>query len=96
MEVDEQTRKLLGKDFKETNLYRAVGCECCYYTGYSGRKAIYEVIPVDEELGAAIRETRSDVGHLLEERHIRTLSDSAMELLMEGKTSLEEVLPFVS
>lgn len=95
VEADERTRKQLGKNFKGANLYKAVGCESCYYTGYSGRKAIYEVIPVDEELAKAIREARSDVGYLLEERHIRTLSDSAMELLEEGKTSLEEVLPFL-
>ena len=95
VEADERTRRQLGKNFKGANLHKAVGCESCYYTGYSGRKAIYEVIPVDEELAKAIREARSDVGHLLEERHIRTLGDSAMELLEEGKTSLEEVLPFI-
>jgi type IV pilus assembly protein PilB len=33
----------------------AVGCEHCYYTGYSGRKAIYELIPVEEETARLIR-----------------------------------------
>ena len=53
------------------------------------------MIPVDEEMAGAIREAKSDVGKLLEERRIRTLGDSAMELLLAGKTSLEEVLPFM-
>lgn len=49
-EPDEHAKRLLGEDSQPGKLYRAVGCEYCYYTGYSGRKAIYEVIPIDDEL----------------------------------------------
>lgn len=96
IEPDEHTKRLLGVDSQPGKLYRAVGCEHCYYTGYSGRKAIYEVIPIDDELAGAIRTAESEVGHLLEERHIQTLQQSAIGLLKAGMTSLEEVLPFVS
>ena len=96
IEPDEHAKRLLGADFQSGKLYRAVGCEHCYYTGYSGRKAIYEVIPIDDELAGAIRTAESEVGHLLEERHIQTLQQSAIGLLKAGMTSLEEVLPFVS
>ena len=96
IEPDEHTKRLLGVDSQPGKLYRAVGCEHCYYTGYSGRKAIYEVIPIDDELAGAIRTAENEVGHLLEERHIQTLQQSAIGLLKAGMTSLEEVLPFVS
>lgn len=68
-----------------------VGCEHCYYTGYSGRKAIYEIIPIDQELAEAIKENRSVVDSLLEKRGISTLGDKAFELMEKGQTSLEEV-----
>lgn len=96
VEANEHVRRLLGEECNDTTLYRAVGCEHCYYTGYNGRKAIYEVIPVDEELAMAVREAKSDVSGMLKERHIRTLQESAIELLKGGKTSVEEVLPFLS
>ena len=36
--------------FPVTEHYVAKGCEDCYFTGYRGRKAVYEVIPLDQEL----------------------------------------------
>ena len=83
---------MLGVPSSVKTLFKAVGCEQCYYTGYRGRKAIYEVIPVDGELASVIREKESDVEPYLRERKIRTLADSAIELLETGQTSLEEVI----
>ena len=76
--------------------YRPVGCERCHYTGYRGRRAIYEVIPIDGELAEAVRESRSDIAPLLRERGITTLKDSALDLFLFGQTSLEEVLPLLA
>ena len=73
------------------NHYCAEGCEHCFYTGYKGRKAVYEVIPIDSELAACIKEENLNVQHLLKERSISSLSDNAFELLKNGKTSIEEV-----
>lgn len=75
--------------------YRPAGCERCYYTGYRGRKAIYEVIPIDDALSEAVREGRSDILPLLRERGITTLRDSALELFRSGQTSLDELLPLL-
>lgn len=76
-------------------LFAAAGCEACYYTGYSGRKAIYEVIPMDAGLVELIRDSGGDVLPYLKKRNIRTLQDAAFELMSEGKTSPEEVLPLL-
>lgn len=76
--------------------FRAEGCEACYYTGYSGRKAIYEVIPIDARLAAAVRNQEADVSALLKERGIQTLRETALELLREGLTSPEEILPLLN
>lgn len=76
--------------------YEAVGCGKCYYTGYSGRRAVYEVIPVDEELAAAARRNEPDVQPLLRARGITSLRDAAMEMLAAGDTSYSEIIPMIS
>lgn len=71
------------------------GCPQCYYTGYKGRKAIYEVIPIDKSMQEAIRTSRSGIEDLLKERQITSLKDSAMELFNKGETTMEEILPIL-
>jgi type IV pilus assembly protein PilB len=71
--------------------YAAEGCPECYNTGYKGRKAVYEVIPLDEELAEQIRVRNSTVGDILARKGIRTLSENAFELFEQGLTSLDEI-----
>jgi general secretion pathway protein E/type IV pilus assembly protein PilB len=67
------------------------GCDKCFNTGYKGRKAVYEVIPIDEELSECIKKSDYHISDLLTERGIRTLSENAFELFEQGFTSLEEI-----
>lgn len=76
--------------------YRAKGCDFCFYTGYSGRKAIYEVIKIDSELSQAIRCNELNIESYLKQKQITTLKHSALALLVSGDTSLEEVLPILN
>lgn len=71
------------------------GCPKCFNTGYRGRKAVYEVIPIDEELAQCIRESALQIGGLLKERKIGTLAENAFELFGNGLTSLEEIYPLL-
>lgn len=68
-----------------------VGCEHCYYTGFKGRKAVYEVIPMDQEMAECIKNVIFDISDKLSEKQIRTLSDNSFELFAEGSTSLDEI-----
>lgn len=75
-------------------IYRPVGCEKCFYTGYRGRKAIYEIIPVDDDIRTCIRDENADIDRIISNKGISTLSSSGYRLLYSGDTSLEEILPF--
>lgn len=68
-----------------------VGCDHCYYTGYSGRKAIYEIIPITKELISHIKNNNLEIDHYIKEQGIVTLKDNAIKLLKLGTTSIEEV-----
>jgi type IV pilus assembly protein PilB len=71
--------------------YEAVGCEHCYHTGYSGRKAIYEIIPIGNELSGLIKNNQLAIDHYIDENEIFTLKKNALSLIKEGATSIEEV-----
>ncbi len=75
--------------------YVAKGCEACFYTGYKGRKAVYEVIPVDQELSVEIKQGNMYVDPLLKERGIKTLAENAFGLFAGGETSIEEIYPLL-
>lgn len=84
-----------GLSSKIKTHFEAVGCDKCFYTGYSGRTAIYEIIPIDFELATVIKENLMDIATILQARNINTLQDSAIELVNEGVTSLEEIYPIL-
>lgn len=71
------------------------GCNECYHTGYRGRKAIYQVIPVDRELSQCIRNKISDVSEELKKRNINSLAQNAFEVFANGNTSIEEIYPLL-
>lgn len=75
--------------------YVSVGCEHCYYTGYKGRKAVYEVIPVDHDFAQAIKTNQLQITQLLKEKGVSTLSENAFELFRNGDTSLDEIFPLL-
>ena len=74
-----------------THHFVAVGCPKCYHTGYQGRKAIYEVIPITKELSVEIKNNILEVDSYLKENKITTLRENAISMVLEGNTSIEEV-----
>jgi type IV pilus assembly protein PilB len=74
-------------------LYRRVGCARCAQSGYRGRLAFHEVMPVTEEIARAIveRASTADVKQLARAQGMRTLRQDALEKVRSGDTSLEEV-----
>jgi type IV pilus assembly protein PilB len=81
---------------KLTQQFVAKGCESCFYSGYKGRKAVYEIIPINNSLSKAIKNNNFDISDELKEMGMRTLSQNAFDLFAEGVTSLDEVYPLLS
>jgi len=76
--------------------FRPVGCEHCFYTGYKGRRAVYEVINFDHALATCIKQQQDDVSAIFAERSLTTLADNAFACLADGSTSIEEVYPLLT
>ena len=86
--------KMLGLDENQSLvLHKPVGCNNCN-AGYSGRAAVHEIMPVNEEIrklidiGAATDKIRE----IALEQGMTTLFQSAFALAKLGKTSFEEVM----
>ncbi|MDJ0653062.1 MAG: GspE/PulE family protein [Xanthomonadales bacterium] len=70
------------------------GCTECRRTGYRGRTAIYEMLPIDEAVADAIQ---PDINHaaitqLAYKRGMRPLRVSAARKVAAGLTTIEEVM----
>jgi type IV pilus assembly protein PilB len=76
---------------KIKNHYVATGCSECYQTGYKGRKAIYEIIPITKELVQNIQKKELDISEYLMKNKIATLQSNALGLVKNGTTSIDEI-----
>ncbi|WP_323028504.1 GspE/PulE family protein [Gelidibacter japonicus] len=85
---------MLSKDMKTH--FTAVGCSECYHTGYNGRKAIYEIIPINKSLINHIKNNALEIDDYLSEHKIKTLKLNATDLVSNGVTSIEEVYALLS
>ncbi|MCI5064587.1 Flp pilus assembly complex ATPase component TadA [bacterium] len=71
----------------------AVGCDSCRDTGYHGRVAVFSFIEVTDHVAEAIRLElgEEEIEKRAGEVGFTSLSDAALQLVAEGRTTLEEV-----
>lgn len=75
-------------------MYRPVGCDACKGKGYKGRAGLYEVMPMTEKMKAVIMNggTEVDIANIAYEEGLVDLRRSGLLKVMQGITSLEEVV----
>jgi type IV pilus assembly protein PilB len=90
--------RLLGvKADRPPSVYRAVGCDHCDYQGYRGRLAIMEILKLDVDLDELIarRATAREIQRAAIAKGFRTLADDGSRRVLEGTTSLDELMRVV-
>jgi type IV pilus assembly protein PilB len=82
------------EQYKDITFYKGKGCDICNNTGYKGRIALYEVMPISEPIKELILQGASaiDIKREAIRQGLQTLRRSGISKLLEGVTSLEEVL----
>ena len=78
----------------KVTFYKGKGCQTCNFTGMKGRVAIYEVMPVTEDLRTVILKngTTSEIREMAQTQGMKTLRQSGLMKVIEGTTTVEEVL----
>ncbi|MEZ4776120.1 MAG: GspE/PulE family protein [Bacteroidia bacterium] len=70
--------------------YVPAGCTDCFFTGYTGRKAVFEVLPISKSLTNMIKTGSLDIYSYMHTHHICSLTQNLKKMVSEGITSLEE------
>ncbi|KAB3537358.1 type II secretion system protein GspE [Alkaliphilus pronyensis] len=90
---DEKEKTILSIS-KDTYIYRREGCGACNNTGYKGRTAVHEIVSINKDIrgiidrGGSIDEIRDSAAR----KGMTTLKGSCSQLVLEGITSMEELI----
>ena len=81
----------------ELMLHRPKGCSTCGGTGYRGRMALHEVMPIDEQLEKLTvrRSSADEITRAAREGGMSSLREDGWLKVRNGRTSIEEVLRVV-
>lgn len=83
------------QNLKLATQFKPKGCNHCHFTGYKGRKAVYEVINITKELSESIKEQKSSIADYCKTNKINTLAENMLLLFEKGETSIEEIYPYL-
>jgi type IV pilus assembly protein PilB len=92
-EMTPEEEQIAGVRFPQVK--HAKGCRQCNNTGYKGRISIHEILSVDKPVramitnGAAVEEIKE---YAIREQGMSTLKKSALKLVEEGTTTVDELL----
>lgn len=95
--LSEQVVNDLGvasEEFQHVQLYKGTGCRTCNHTGFKGRIAVYEVMPLNEHLKELILKgaSSSDLKKEAIKGGMSTLRRSAINKMKQGLTTVDDVL----
>ena len=78
----------------KVKVYKPAGCNTCHNTGYKGRTGLFEVMEVTDDIRDLIlsRAQSKEIKRKSRENGMTTLRRSGLKKIMEGTTSVEEVL----
>ncbi len=82
---------LKGLDFE--NVYEAVGCKECNFTGFKGRTGIYEAVLTDEKIENIVKENPSEreINKAAEGQGILDMKQDGVIKILQGVTSFDEL-----
>lgn len=78
---------------ENTEIYKSVGCKFCNNTGFKNRVLISEALKVNSNLKSLFKNKMSltDMKSILKEQGMKFLVDNAIENLLIGDTTIEEI-----
>ena len=91
---EEEKRILRQNTDREVNIYEPAGCKLCNNTGFFGRTGVFEIMEVNEEIRNLIAEngTTEELEDAARRSGMRTLRQNGIRYVLDGTTSIEEML----
>jgi general secretion pathway protein E len=78
---------------REAVIYKSIGCESCFFTGYRGRTGIFEIMLLDDSLKSLILKTHDSNSIKNEALNLNmvTLRQDGVQKVLNGISTIEEV-----
>ena len=91
-EATHEEKQLLAP-FKCTQICDAKGCEKCHYTGYNGRMAVAQILPINSEIKQILlqNDIHTAARLLYAQNHVHSLNDAMKQQIVQLETSIEEI-----
>ena len=90
--------RILGVEADDPpDIMQAVGCKSCNNTGYAGRTAIIELIPIDEELDEIISSegSQSQLKEAARRKGCRSMAEDGIDKILSGDIDLPSLIKSV-
>lgn len=88
---EEETLFLTAHGYGKRRFFRAKGCAACHGSGYQGRIAIHELLPMDVSIQRAIARGGEDMDALAKRAGMVSLAEDGIQKAAVGHTSLAEI-----
>lgn len=77
-----------------TTLYHGTGCQSCQNTGYNGRQAIFELMPITPEIRTLIQQSVASIAirNIAIQQGMISLRENGLSLATQGTTTIDEVM----
>ena len=90
-ETDYARLGLPAERWPDLVLFRARGCSRCAGTGFRGRVALYEVLPVQGKIRRLIEASTEEIFAAAVEQGMTTLRQDGVRLVLKGVSSVDEI-----
>jgi len=86
-------QKIIGDTPQPTTFHQQQGCKQCNDTGYKGRTSVYELLVMTPNLLTCLQQNDNTAFVTqAKQQHFKNLTHNALELAMQGITTLDEVM----
>ena len=95
--IKDVTDSILDKSYLTAinlnNIFEAVGCSECNFTGYRGRTGVYEAVLTNEKIEDVVQKNPSEreINKAAEDQGILTMKQDGVIKILQGITSIDEL-----
>jgi general secretion pathway protein E len=95
--VEDSIAESFASEFDLPNgakIYKAKGCKECNYTGFAGRRAVGELLVMDDDVKHMLinKMTDFEIRESMQKKGMQLIHEQLLDLYVDGETSLQEII----
>ncbi len=92
--IPSELHELIDESNVDRQIFKAVGCDSCNNTGYSGKTLIVEYLPATAKLRQMVidRKTYREFFDFARSQGVKTLEEISLDMMLNGDISADEFM----